>query len=81
MDLSLLNVWNNLEFEQLLKKKKKHTKKNKLKSNHFVKKCTTMLLYQTGKKLAVALNGVFSRSITVGNDDVSFMAINNKVAL
>ena len=41
------------------------------------KECTTMLLYQTGK-LAVALNGVFSRSITVGNDDVSFMAINNK---
>ena len=41
-------------------------------------KSVLQCFYIKREKLAVALNGVFSRSITVGNDDVSFMAINNK---
>ena len=56
----------------------KQNKKHKLESHHFVKECAFI---STGKKLAVVLNGVFSRSITVGNDDVSFIAINNKAVL
>ena len=58
------------------------TKKNKLEAHNSVKECTLLqCFYIKRKKLAVALSGVFSRSITVGNDDVSFMAINNKAAL
>ena len=42
-------------------------------------KSVLQCFYIKREKLAVALNGVFSRSITVGNDDVSFMAINNSI--